>query len=50
MFINYILFRLDSPQCISGFISLNEIKIQAREITEVEGYSFDLLKFLILIY
>ena len=39
--INYILFHLDSPQCISGFISSNEIKIQAREITEVEGYSND---------
>ena len=30
---------LDSPQCISGFISSDEIKIQAREITRVSGYS-----------
>ena len=29
----------DSPQCISGFISSDEIKIQAREITRVRGYS-----------
>ena len=36
--INYILFHLDSPQCISGFISSNEIKIQAREITCVIDY------------
>ena len=28
----------DSPQCINGFISSNEIKIQARKITEVKGY------------
>ena len=32
---------LDSPQCISGFISSDEIKIQAREITRVRGYRND---------
>ena len=36
--INYILSHLDSPQCTSGFISSNEIKIQAREITCVRDY------------
>ena len=36
-----ILSLLDSPQCISGFISLHEIKIQAREITRVSGYNND---------
>ena len=29
----------DSPQCISGFISSEEIKIQARKITRVCGYN-----------
>ena len=36
-----MLYLLDSPQCISGFISSDEIKIQAREITRVRGYSDD---------
>ena len=36
-----MLYLLDSPQCISGFISSDEIKIQAREITCVSGYSDD---------
>ena len=36
-----MLYLLDSPQCISGFISSVEIKIQAREITRVRGYSND---------
>ena len=30
---------LDSSQCINGFISSDEIKIQARKITSVSGYS-----------
>ena len=34
-----MLYLLDSPQCLSGFISSNEIKIQAREITRVSGYN-----------
>ena len=34
-----MLYLLDSPQCISGFISSDEIKIQAREITRVSGYN-----------
>ena len=36
-----MLYLLDSPQCISGFISSDEIKIQAREITRVIGYRND---------
>ena len=36
-----MLYLLDSPQCISGFISSDEIKIQAREITRVRGYRND---------
>ena len=36
-----MLYLLDSPQCISGFISSDEIKIQAREITRVSGYNND---------
>ena len=36
-----MLYLLDSSQCISGFISSNEIKIQAREITRVSGYNND---------
>ena len=36
-----MLSLLDSPQCISGFISSDEIKIQAREITRVRGYRND---------
>ena len=41
MFINYpILLDLDLiSQCISGFMTSDEIKIQAREITEVKEYS-----------
>ena len=35
----YLSLVLDSPQCLSGFISSDEIKIQAREITSVRGYS-----------
>ena len=34
-----MLYLLDSPQCISGFISSDEIKIQAREIIRVRGYN-----------
>ena len=34
-----MLYLLDSSQCISGFISSDEIKIQAREITMVRGYN-----------
>ena len=34
-----MLYLLDSPQCLSGFISSDEIKIQAREITRVRGYN-----------
>ena len=34
-----MLYLLDSPQCISGFISSDEIKEQAREITRVGGYN-----------
>ena len=33
-----MLYLLDSLQCISGFMSSDEIKIQAREITRVRGY------------
>ena len=36
-----MLYLLDSPQCISGFISSDEIKIQAREITRVREYNND---------
>ena len=36
-----MLYLLDSSQCISGFISSDEIKIQAREITRVSGYNDD---------
>ena len=36
-----MLYLLDSSQCISGFISSDEIKIQAREITRVRGYNND---------
>ena len=36
-----MLYLLDYPQCISGFISSNEIKIQAREITRVSRYNND---------
>ena len=36
-----MLSLLDSLQCISGFISSDEIKIQAREITSVRGYRND---------
>ena len=36
-----MLYLLDSPQCLSGFISSDEIKIQAREITRVRGYNDD---------
>ena len=36
-----MLYILDSPQCISGFISSDEIKIQARKITKVRGYNDD---------
>ena len=36
-----MLYLLDSPQCISGFISSDEIKIQARKITKVKEYDND---------
>ena len=36
---------LDSPQCISGFISSDEIKIQARGITRVFGYNNNIQRF-----
>ena len=37
--LNHFIYILDSSQCISGFISSDEIKIQAREITRVSGYN-----------
>ena len=36
-----MLYLLDSPQCLSGFISSDEIKIQAREITRMRRYNDD---------
>ena len=38
----YVIFNIllsDSSQCISGFISSNDIKIQAREIAKVESFN-----------
>ena len=39
--LNSVLSLLETPQCISGFISSDEIKIQAREITKVKEYNDD---------